>query len=1838
LGQLWLQSRPPAVERPQGAGPAPRSRSGLEQFFPDAQIYTPLTGPTGEPLGALDREALGSWTPTSTGTARLSTPMTVGAAQAPSVAFGLPPVDVERLQALHSALRRAEADVSAAMAMGTRYVRDRRLEADESLISPWQPILQGTGVMVTPQTVPVEPSAVTLAIDPALVPADNRWSRYTLPDERQGSLFPWLPVRFEPPRADRPETLGRTVVQRGVLDLDETLLRIEPVLRRLDERFQQLELELRRPITAKDVQAAIREQLWNVAPAIASSRTQRQLRTILLQRPVIEPLAQRIAADLRERGGRRAARVRLMRFLATVLRPDTAAVVGFEGSPNLGSAEVTDQLLDLMAAAPDRGTPTLPAPEPLPPRRSLVKRTASPPPVVAARPDRAAPASSSRALVVKRPTSLMRRPGATTDDTLRLGPVNVTGRFLDTLTVAFDEGEPTPPARKSITKSTAVPPPETTAALPPPSSTDAAAPDAEPPKPAERGKGKKTAKKIIKTMAGRSQPRPEPKTKASKPTPAEALSEDVARANALLAELRAQEAAEEADPRNAPRMRLVDALPKLWGGVQNMPQLVERLHQLIPQLFGPGNGPTVVLREMDEGDLAAYYRRPQTIALSTTIPPELVQRALIHETVHAVLHRIRALGLGPRPDGLRVFGGDQQYQRVHNLLLSFNRVRELARTQFIRGYKEATGQEPSPAELRRYDNLEEFIAELYASPDLAQSLDRVIDQSENKTLWQRVKQIIRAIFETLIPDLASDRVLERELLDFLDSIGRAAGTVPPKLMRDAADGGVDGADFLKLTDVMMDAFNYVGSYRMPVELADVGQGVAAKARELSLALMGPYHLVSTYERLFKNDDQNALRDWYDLVNQRTSTATRWLRDYSQWGEKWSELHLQNPEQASLLSELMQKATLWDVYPDRPWDDPLNAGRFADSSSASASTARRNWELLSALWQKLSPEFQTFYTDIQQWLRGVWAVLLQEMAVNRLAALQSSTPLQRLSDDEAVRNPDQVFDNLRKAQATAKETNDGPALDALNELVGRMVQHGPYFPLRRFGDWFVIARSDVQTVIDWTAQDLAAAQQDPAFLLISQKQNADGTYTVRFKYYVFEAFESLADAKARHRQLAANPNFDEVVWKTADEAVMSGRFVPAGLLRIAQDQVAAVKQAAPIPPPDATPEQIAALQEQHRQRVAAAEEAQRAVARLLLELAPETSVRRLMARRLGIAGANPDMLRAFAAHGRAFSYALSQIRWAAPLNDALFRMRDWVRQLARMANAPEGTTLRPMSGADAALIAQQVVNELVRHETLLVENAIRHARNKVGLADRLGFAAFLHMLGSPAYWLTNATQPIVLTIPILGAKHGIARTIRTVTEVYRELTDPAKALVSTETKRLLRGLPPHTRSISVAEHLMAQLPTEERAMLNRLAELNRLDITMALEVNQLARRGATRRTVFSTILDWLIAAPHFVEVVNRIVTAVAAYRLAKTTLGYTPDQATAYAADMVTRTQLDYSMSGRPRLFLYQGLKPFLIFKLYGAHLYYLFFDYVAGALGKNPEIGRREAALALVGVSLAHALFAGLVGAAWEPAWLLIELAAWWSGEDARALVHEAASQILPDGLVEVAMRGLPGAAGVDMSRVSLHNLLVSTFGEKLGSQEGRAIPEQLVLNLFGVPLAMASSYAEGIQALMDGRTLHGVSRLMPVRFMRDVFQGMDWAQNGLPDRNGNPIMKPEDMTTGDWVLRMLGFNPTDITRRYELRAAVFTKAAALRERRTELLDQWWRIHKDKDWGAIPQFMSLVAAYNRENTAEPITADTLARSLRSRALTAKERAEIGVTGNLETTLAERYRTTFGVAR
>ncbi len=275
----------------------------------------------------------------------------------------------------------------------------------------------------------------------------------------------------------------------------------------------------------------------------------------------------------------------------------------------------------------------------------------------------------------------------------------------------------------------------------------------------------------------------------------------------------------------------------------------------------------------------------------------------------------------------------------------------------------------------------------------------------------------------------------------------------------------------------------------------------------------------------------------------------------------------------------------------------------------------------------------------------------------------------------------------KAQLVAERDAElNRAMLTLNNI------NGPYAPLRRFGDYVVVAKS-------------AAFREAEANGESTRDLEADGNhYAVMFATSRVES--------ERLRAELAQEFGEDGVWAGEKETIpeVAGELPFASMLRLRQAF--------------ASSDDIKS------------EKVRKVVDKLLVDLyistLHETNARHAQQKRHYVRGASQDMIRAFATQGQADAYLLSALKYQAPLLDAIEKLK---AEAKRGANSYERTRLR---------------NELLDRHYMDLDYKPTPIQDKVMAAS-----SFWMLLTSPGYYVVNMTQPWIMTQPVLGAKYGYA---------------------------------------------------------------------------------------------------------------------------------------------------------------------------------------------------------------------------------------------------------------------------------------------------------------------------------------------------------------------------------------------------------------------------------------------------------------------------------------------------
>jgi hypothetical protein len=505
----------------------------------------------------------------------------------------------------------------------------------------------------------------------------------------------------------------------------------------------------------------------------------------------------------------------------------------------------------------------------------------------------------------------------------------------------------------------------------------------------------------------------------------------------------------------------------------------------------------------------------------------------------------------------------------------------------------------------------------------------------------------------------------------------------------------------------------------------------------------------------------------------------------------------------------------------------------------------------------------------------------------------------------------------------------------------------------------------------------------------------------------------------------------------------------------------------------------------------------------------------------VQGASHDLTRNVLTYGEAHTRYRAKVRYAPDIREAMKRLR--ALQTAERYG--------PLADQRSMLI-----NEL----SARVEGNITNVRQPHPALQNWMVLSYIDKLMSPAYSVINASQPIMVSMPVLGARHGIMAAGAALKSAYKAIGAGAAfggglrntgtaaagwsrtALNSTD---ILAGI----RSKIAGEPDAAKLAE----LIDMMADRGAISPTAGFEIASVYQEGqGAVGTTIAKVDRIARQLPAAVEQVNRAVTGIAAYRLA-TRAGKPHPEAMNYAFDIVQTTQGDYSPVNSPVVFNHPIWRVSLQFKRYGQMMYALLGDALYRAFKnadpKERAVARKELTR-IVGVQI---LVAGALGV---PGLELVKIgfmAAAGLGlgggyDDFERDVRAGLTELVGATAAELALKGvLTRAVGLDMStRLGMDSLL--TFGEPKKYEE-ESVSAWFLNLLGGAPTALLVDQAKALRALTEGDFLEAAQRVPLPKVVADTIKAADKAVYGtVSERTGKQTQPPIGLGTA--ALNAAGF------------------------------------------------------------------------------------------------------------
>ena len=716
-------------------------------------------------------------------------------------------------------------------------------------------------------------------------------------------------------------------------------------------------------------------------------------------------------------------------------------------------------------------------------------------------------------------------------------------------------------------------------------------------------------------------------------------------------------------------------------------------------------------------------------------------------------------------------------------------------------------------------------------------------------------------------------------------------------------------------------------------------------------------------------------------------------------------------------------------------------------------------------------------------------------------------------DALIAAAQKAGDVTEVAELTKKKAN---SLAEYRTLM-RMGNKGPYAPLKRFGNYVVVGRSqaylDQESIRDnpKSAPDQIAEANKK---LRELEKNQD--------HYFVQFAETMGEAKAISRDEEANYALVEPFEKDSSRGALFGGADVQGLFYRLRNMV------------------------EDTQDSNTTDKSERTINRLLsdlhLSLLSEQSARQSEKRRRKIAGAEKDMMRAFATQGRATAHFISSLENSEEIYDSLRDMKEEARK------GTEGTRAE----------RSRYYNEFMKRHVMGLDYEPSPFIDKA-----LNTTSVWMLLTNPSYYLQNMTQPFMMSLPVVGAKHGYDKSWKEFTRAY---TDIASVI----------------RRHGLGEDSYNKLPQDVKDVVEELVNRGRIDISLEQDLGRWRSTEDSKLDKFGRATEYLRGIAQDIESINRVATAVAAYRLEARTNNKA--NAINYADSIIYRTHGDYSGFNAPRISrkglgrLATQFRKFQLIQL--SLMARLFNDAFAGQDADTRRIGRR-ALMFTIGHTAAMGGVMGLPGFA-----ALSFLYGLVFGDEDEPDNPELAMRraIGDDTLADLIVKGVPAALGVDLSGKLGMGQMLSILPYTDIDFSRRGVAEAGFALMTGPFGGLTLKAADGISLMGQGDYYKGLEQLMPTG-VANAMKGYRFATEGVTSRRDDVLIPAEDISFAEAFMAGIGLPTKQLTDKQFLQNAKFEYEKFYNDKASEIKRAYARAYRSgvglsdarNDWEELQQ-------------------------------------------------------------
>jgi hypothetical protein len=1083
-----------------------------------------------------------------------------------------------------------------------------------------------------------------------------------------------------------------------------------------------------------------------------------------------------------------------------------------------------------------------------------------------------------------------------------------------------------------------------------------------------------------------------------------------------------------------------------------------------------------------------------------------------------------------------------------------------------------------------YNNLHEFVAEAFSRPEFQDELRKMNAGMEtDMSAWSKFIQLVARLFgvdNVLFHTLANADVL------FSANSGNPTNMVMNALWSPSRYDVKDGKFALNPGE-SMGFINSLIKNRTNWGSADKNnikkffKSLNNQYRRYLLGALTNDQIADIY-----GADMPQLKLYAKEVDAMIATRNAILIEGDPIITAWGNLLNSNPQKAEQLGKAMIEATIKKNDPD-----PKGAGHNAKAYATDASL-KKAWTDLTA--GKDGDVAVKIYRDV----RDFYDRRMQEYIKVQVKRIQEYGEVKGLTKEQIA----------AKQLAFKKDTEE------------KIIR--PYFPIKRFGDYFLMVGRGKNKIFmqfeDAFARDAEMEVQKDKLIKLG-----------------------MTDAEAQE-QLWPGQGFNEVLNEKLSDVTQL-----ATLIEKIDNSTEKILNSTD---PKVLADQIAALQTELKDQFG----------QYYLEMLPSESIKKMFLHRQNVAGPSQDMLRAFGLSRERIAYQRARFQ-----------------HMPELFNIVEAAKLRSksMPTTDEKSVYGDIANELAKN----FKGTVLEPAKQSKLATYLTHFGFLNFLTAPASALVNTMAIPVIYGPVAGAKYGYANVNKALAKYMRMLGGTGYQSETTgriEFLSLARAKLAELPLLDKAGKQVTRTDADGNKIPVTMADVyqygvnrNVIDTTLSHESVSIGERPSMEYTGRWQKFMYYASLPfHSAEKFNREVTFMSSFDLAYDKFikpvseggkGMTGDKAyeaaLEAARDLTQETMFNYNTTNKPRYFRGNIASVVLQFKMYPQHMSVLlgrtFYksitqneqleldriredlktappEELAKALAdKKAELAdlKREATKAFWGMLGTAFLSAGVTG---MPLWFVFSgvMSAFHAvfGEDDEPFDPENwfknwAGRTFGGFLGDSISRGLVSqATGMNFADRMNMNLTDMWFPDVRKSQDEVDYMQNMFINLLGPSVgALLVNYPEALKRYNDGHVERAIEGMMPAA-IKNAMAGTRYLVEGQAlTLKGNTLV--EDITAREALSQMIGFSPERVAQAQKSTIEAKNINEDIKSRRTDLLNAFFIAVDAGDEDMLQRVLDKMAKFNTAIPEFAINGETLSNSVTKRY---QDRALANVTGGM----------------